>query len=300
MQEVIETEPAQTPFVVTEKDINEQGIFSQTSKALGWYQYFPESPIVASQQLSHHDQQMLFIVKLYAFLAFLFIIQYLMVIIFYYSFNFRESLIEYQKFGHYQEYNYTTLYWVFLALTIILGLVAYIIKQTRRYPTNLILYFLYTFGIGCVLGAPYAAQLYYNNHSLMIILYQFCMTICTFGSLIAYKFKDSEFMNASYFLLIAIILDVFIVFIFIIIYIDYVWLIIVSIILHVIYAALLLFEIRLIQRGKFNLRQDEYISGALLIYLEVTIFLFFLVLFFFIFLCVAFLVMIGFLIVNRK
>ncbi|CAD8060823.1 unnamed protein product [Paramecium primaurelia] len=292
MSKVNDTQTTNVPMVVTQQEINEQGIFNETSKALGWYQYFPESPIVASQEYSSHDQQMLFIVKLYIFLAGLFILQYLMVIMFYYSFEFRWSLI----FLGYP----TPLYWVILSCTILLGLMAYLIKLFRRPPFNLIVYFLYSFGVGCVLAAPYAEQLWWNENSLIIILYQFCMTVCTFGTIIAYKFKDSQFINASYILLIALILDVFIIFIFIMIYTELAWLIVISVLIHLIYVCLLLFETRLIQRGKFNLNLDEYISGALFIYLEVTLFVIFVGILFIIFMVVAFILLIVAFIAHKK
>ncbi|CAD8166651.1 unnamed protein product [Paramecium octaurelia] len=279
------------PLVVTQQEISQQGIFNQTSKTLGWYQYFPESNGFATQELSTHDQQMLFIVKLYAFLASLFIFQYLMVILFYYSNQFRWSLIS---------YDYQPFYWVILGVTIMLGLMAYFIKQTRNPPINLIVSLLYSFGVGCVLQAPHAERLLWNEISLLIILYQFCMTVCTFGTLIAYKFQDSQFMNGSYILLFALILDVFIILIFILIYVELAWLIVISVIVHLIYACLLLFETKLIQRGKFNLSLNEYVSGALFIYIEVTLFFVFLAILFFIFIFVAIIVLIGTFIAHKK
>ncbi|CAK69825.1 unnamed protein product (macronuclear) [Paramecium tetraurelia] len=280
------------PIVVTQQEISQQGIFNQTSKTLGWYQYFPESNGVATQELSTHDQQMFFIVKLYAFLAGLFIFQYLMVIMFYYCEQFRWSLI---IFDYPQP-----LYWAILGVTIMLGMIAYFIKQSRNPPINLIISMLYSFGVGCVLQAPYADSLWWNESSLLIILYQFCMTLCTFGTLIAYKLQDSQSANGSYLLLMAFLLDLFVILIFILTYVELAWLIVISIIVHVIYACLLLFETQLIQRGKFNLGLNEYISGALFIYIEVTLFFMFVAILFVVFMCVALVVLIGTFIVHKK
>ncbi|CAD8206023.1 unnamed protein product [Paramecium pentaurelia] len=249
---------------------NQEGDFkysriSDLTKKLMWFS-FPQ--IDHNYSIASFDQAMLFMVKLYSFLAGMILSLYLMIVILYFCDDFRWSLI--------QITSATIFYWTNMMFTIGLGFIINIFRSTRKFPFNIIFYIVFSFCIGLLLGAPIATNLRAHKQGFIIILYLFCMTIGTFACIIIFTFKKWILDKSNYILVLIFLVMVFLLIIFFFTMKAFLGVLIGGAICHVIYSFLMLFEAQMIMHGKFLLKTNEFIGGALLFYIDITVFIIYL------------------------
>ncbi|CAD8093236.1 unnamed protein product [Paramecium primaurelia] len=181
------------------------------------------------------------------------------------------------------------LYFGSLAVTIGIGMVAYFFDGSRRFTLNLVYYLTFTFGTAYILGDPLSEVLYegyYVGEDWIILLYLFTMTLGTYACLILFSFRRQTALNQngnSFVIYQVIILSIsgmmiFLLFIFIMTAPYYIGLLVASFFCHLIYGCLLIIDMKLIISGKvliqlwkFSLKTNQYVSGALYLYLDITV-----------------------------
>ncbi|CAD8101493.1 unnamed protein product [Paramecium primaurelia] len=253
------------PVVANQEGDLKNSQISDLTKKLMWYA-FPQ--INHNSTIASFDQTMLFMVKVYSFLAGMILSLYLMIVILYFCDDFRQSLIQITQA--------TIFYWINMMFTICLGFIINIFKSTREFPFNIIFYIVFSFCIGLLLGAPIANNLSMHKQGFIIILYLFCMTIGTFTCIIIFTFKKRILDKSNYILLVIFIVMIFLLIIFIFTMKSFIGVLIGGAICHVIYSFLMLFEAQMIMHGKFLLKTNEFIIGALLFYIDMTVFILYL------------------------
>ncbi|CAD8205798.1 unnamed protein product [Paramecium pentaurelia] len=192
----------------------------------------------------------------------------------------------------------TIFYWTNMMFTIGLGIIINIFRSARKFPFNIIFYIVFSFCIGLLLGALIATNLRAHKQGFIIILYLFCMTIGTFACIIIFTFKKwildkSNCILSQQYLDILVLIFLVMVFLLQLIF-NKVKLIIYQYIVNIynqlnwnyfcFYNESFFRSVN--RRGNlpcnlqfsyvFLLKKNEFIGGALLFYIDITVFIIYL------------------------
>ncbi|CAK74579.1 unnamed protein product (macronuclear) [Paramecium tetraurelia] len=260
------------PLVAFQEEYGVFDPFFNTLKKFGWKQASIDQQC---QKLASSGEIMLFFIKVYALLAGMLVSFYLMTFILLFTKS--------QKLKENETFNFHfALYYGSFAITIALGIAGYVLDKTRQFPLNLIFYFTFTIGAAYSFGYPLSLLLqygYYSGEDWIILLYFFTMTLGCYACLILFLIRRQSSLNSNrnnfiiYQVIIFSIIGVmiFLLFIFIMTAPYYVGVLIACFFCHVIYGGLLIIDTKLMISGKFSLKTNQYVSGALYLYLDITV-----------------------------
>ncbi|CAD8198407.1 unnamed protein product [Paramecium octaurelia] len=255
-----------SPMVAFFEDYGGPDTFFGTLRGIGWRQAAYKQK---GEKYASFEEIMRFFIKIYALLIGMVSIFYLMTFLF--LFTNWQTLEDYEPV-----YFNTNLYLGTLVVTILIGVAGYVFHKGRQFPINLILYLVLTAGVGYIFGYPLSMLLqdgYYSGQDWIILLYMYSMSLGCYTCLIIILIrKDYELrLNLMVWSIIGVM--IFLLFVFILTAPYYIGLLITTFIFHIIHGFLVVIDTKLIISGKFSLKTNQYLSGAIYLYLDITVML---------------------------
>ncbi|CAK63990.1 unnamed protein product (macronuclear) [Paramecium tetraurelia] len=257
-----------SPIVAFQEDNGELDSFFAKMKSVGWNQAsFDEE----HQKLATYNEIMIFFVKVFVLLALMLTTFYVM------AFIFLVKKVQIIKNGEIVQYHFI-IYILSCVITILMGRWAYFSESSRKFPLNIFCYLFFTSGAAYVFGQPLSLILqggYYSGQDWIILLYLSTMTLGTYLCIIIFTFCRQT-PQKPYIIIFSVVgVMIFLLFIFLLTAPYYLGLLVASFACHVLYGCLLVIDIKLITQGKFSLRTNQYVSGALYLYLDITFMIFY-------------------------